>query len=191
MLDLNIDAISIHSFADESSDHPKLLAAMEKLTEDGAGPQREDSGTSISSVINADEAPSSTRGDNGSSSTFNVNRSFNQPKWATHVENSVRSTELVTRQLFPVNGGVKNYEFSSICSSATSLLRPQLLNLSTPDDHQLIIFDDQKPPPDQPQVRKNRRGPKSRSSEYRGVTFYRRTGRWESHIWYEYMQLYV
>jgi AP2-like factor, euAP2 lineage len=31
--------------------------------------------------------------------------------------------------------------------------------------------------------KKNRRGPRSRSSQYRGVTFYRRTGRWESHIW--------
>ncbi|XP_052160032.1 APETALA2-like protein 5 [Oryza glaberrima] len=28
-----------------------------------------------------------------------------------------------------------------------------------------------------------RRGPRSRSSQYRNVTFYRRTGRWESHIW--------
>ncbi|KAK8999734.1 hypothetical protein V6N11_065231 [Hibiscus sabdariffa] len=33
------------------------------------------------------------------------------------------------------------------------------------------------------QVKKSRRGPRSRSSQYRGVTFYRRTGRWESHIW--------
>ncbi|MCI53838.1 ethylene-responsive transcription factor RAP2-7-like, partial [Trifolium medium] len=33
-----------------------------------------------------------------------------------------------------------------------------------------------------PQVKKSRRGPRSRSSQYRGVTFYRRTGRWESHI---------
>ncbi|RRT38338.1 hypothetical protein B296_00056131, partial [Ensete ventricosum] len=32
-------------------------------------------------------------------------------------------------------------------------------------------------------AKKNRRGPRSRSSQYRGVTFYRRTGRWESHIW--------
>jgi AP2-like factor, euAP2 lineage len=31
--------------------------------------------------------------------------------------------------------------------------------------------------------KKSRRGPQSRSSQYRGVTFYRRTGRWESHIW--------
>lgn len=33
-------------------------------------------------------------------------------------------------------------------------------------------------------AKKGRRGPKSRSSEYRGVTYYRRTGRWESHIWF-------
>ncbi|KAG6417942.1 hypothetical protein SASPL_120139 [Salvia splendens] len=31
----------------------------------------------------------------------------------------------------------------------------------------------------QAQARKGRRGPRSRSSQYRGVTFYRRTGRWE------------
>jgi hypothetical protein len=38
--------------------------------------------------------------------------------------------------------------------------------------------------PVQPQApKKSRRGPRSRSSQYRGVTFYRRTGRWESHIW--------
>lgn len=36
----------------------------------------------------------------------------------------------------------------------------------------------------QPQpMKKSRRGPRSKSSQYRGVTFYRRTGRWESHIW--------
>lgn len=33
-------------------------------------------------------------------------------------------------------------------------------------------------------TKKSRRGPRSRSSQYRGVTFYRRTGRWESHIWF-------
>lgn len=32
-------------------------------------------------------------------------------------------------------------------------------------------------------LKKSRRGPRSRSSQYRGVTYYRRTGRWESHIW--------
>ncbi|XP_047979915.1 ethylene-responsive transcription factor RAP2-7-like [Salvia hispanica] len=39
--------------------------------------------------------------------------------------------------------------------------------------------------------RKGRRGPRSRSSQYRGVTFYRRTGRWESHIWDSGKQVYL
>ncbi|KAI4969459.1 hypothetical protein ZWY2020_000373 [Hordeum vulgare] len=38
---------------------------------------------------------------------------------------------------------------------------------------------------------KSRRGPRSRSSQYRGVTFYRRTGRWESHIWDCGKQVYL
>ncbi|KAL0436493.1 UNVERIFIED_CONTAM: Ethylene-responsive transcription factor RAP2-7 [Sesamum radiatum] len=43
----------------------------------------------------------------------------------------------------------------------------------------------------QGQARKSRRGPRSRSSQYRGVTFYRRTGRWESHIWDCGKQVYL
>ncbi|XP_061346703.1 APETALA2-like protein 2 [Gastrolobium bilobum] len=46
-------------------------------------------------------------------------------------------------------------------------------------------------PLQQPQVKKSRRGPRSRSSQYRGVTFYRRTGRWESHIWDCGKQVYL
>ncbi|KAJ0088866.1 hypothetical protein Patl1_32023 [Pistacia atlantica] len=44
----------------------------------------------------------------------------------------------------------------------------------------------------QPQpMKKSRRGPRSKSSQYRGVTFYRRTGRWESHIWDCGKQVYL
>ncbi|KAI4310731.1 hypothetical protein MLD38_035686 [Melastoma candidum] len=39
--------------------------------------------------------------------------------------------------------------------------------------------------------KKTRRGPRSRSSQYRGVTFYRRTCRWESHIWDCGKQVYL
>ncbi|XP_076923410.1 AP2-like ethylene-responsive transcription factor TOE3 isoform X2 [Bidens hawaiensis] len=47
-------------------------------------------------------------------------------------------------------------------------------------------------PPEVPQpLKKSRRGPRSRSSQYRGVTFYRRTGRWESHIWDCGKQVYL
>uniref|UniRef100_A0ACD5W2Y2 Uncharacterized protein n=1 Tax=Avena sativa TaxID=4498 RepID=A0ACD5W2Y2_AVESA len=42
-----------------------------------------------------------------------------------------------------------------------------------------------------PAAKKSRRGPRSRSSQYRGVTFYRRTGRWESHIWDCGKQVYL
>jgi len=38
-------------------------------------------------------------------------------------------------------------------------------------------------------LKKSRRGPRSRSSQYRGVTFYRRTGRWESHIWLVFLYM--
>ncbi|GAB4846963.1 AP-2 complex subunit beta [Ancistrocladus abbreviatus] len=40
-------------------------------------------------------------------------------------------------------------------------------------------------------LKKSRRGPRSRSSQYRGVTYYRRTGRWESHIWDCGKQVYL
>ncbi|GMH24590.1 hypothetical protein Nepgr_026433 [Nepenthes gracilis] len=42
-----------------------------------------------------------------------------------------------------------------------------------------------------PLMKKIRRGPRSRSSQYRGVTYYRRTGRWESHIWDCGKQIYL
>ncbi|KAG8387742.1 hypothetical protein BUALT_Bualt02G0053000 [Buddleja alternifolia] len=80
---------------------------------------------------------------------------------------------LVTRELFPVS-------------------RLGELNLGrrhSADLHQHGVV----PTVVQPQVqaRKSRRGPRSRSSQYRGVTFYRRTGRWESHIWDCGKQVYL
>ena len=48
---------------------------------------------------------------------------------------------------------------------------------------QRIVPQQQQQQQQKPLVKKSRRGPRSRSSQYRGVTFYRRTGRWESHIW--------
>eukprot|EP00898_Chlorokybus_atmophyticus_P003307 jgi/Chlat1/3978/Chrsp26S04216 len=45
-------------------------------------------------------------------------------------------------------------------------------------------------PPPVPRQR-TRRGPRSSSSQYRGVTFYRRTGRWEAHIWDTGKQVYL
>ncbi|XP_042409601.1 AP2-like ethylene-responsive transcription factor TOE3 isoform X1 [Zingiber officinale] len=69
---------------------------------------------------------------------------------------------VVTRQFFPEGGG--------------SSPEPE-------EDGRLL---------EEPQAaKKSRRGPRSRSSQFRGVTFYRRTGRWESHIWDCGKQVYL
>lgn len=69
-----------------------------------------------------------------------------------------RSSKVATKQLFPtIRGGAM-------------------------DDNRAFVLRQQQQQYIQ-QVKKSRRGPRSRSSQYRGVTFYRRTGRWESHIW--------
>lgn len=170
MLDLNIDTISAQY---KTNDHQNSVT--QSVLEASA------SGTSISSVVNADEAPASTGGDVVDSvSSFSFNMLFQE--CGRNVDNSPElSPEL---QLFPVIGG----ELSNEPASSKSLMRPQWLNLSVPEvpvDYRLKIIEE-KPPPTvvQPAARKSRRGPRSRSSQYRGVTFYRRTGRWESHIWY-------
>lgn len=84
------------------------------------------------------------------------------------------SPEIVTRQLFPVGA-------PSSATSATSAAPPppppRWPDLTAPAPAQQQ---------QQRQMKKSRRGPRSRSSQYRGVTFYRRTGRWESHIWLEF-----
>lgn len=96
-----------------------------------------------------------------------------------------RSTQLhlVTQQLFPVHdNNISNTWMSTCSSSSWSQSRFQ------PDQsHAGISFN--QPQVDKAPVKKSRRGPRSRSSQYRGITFYRRTGRWESHIWY--LSLYL
>ncbi|KAK9684052.1 hypothetical protein RND81_10G183100 [Saponaria officinalis] len=94
------------------------------------------------------------------------------------LEESPFSDNLITHQLFPatacaaVNGGRdRDAEVHVVVPN-------QWLNLSVSGS-------------EKKQVRKSRRGPRSRSSQYRGVTFYRRTGRWESHIWDCGKQVYL
>ncbi|CAH2064089.1 unnamed protein product [Thlaspi arvense] len=76
-----------------------------------------------------------------------------------------------TGDLFPVADARRNIEFS------------------VDDSHWLNLSSSQRNK--QQMVKKSRRGPRSRSSQYRGVTFYRRTGRWESHIWDCGKQVYL
>ncbi|XP_038679063.1 ethylene-responsive transcription factor RAP2-7-like isoform X2 [Tripterygium wilfordii] len=86
-------------------------------------------------------------------------------------------------------GDEKETDFGFKSELKSSSVRPQWLNLSSVEfrgDTEMITLQQQQQP-----VKKSRRGPKSRSSQYRGVTFYRRTGRWESHIWDCGKQVYL
>ncbi|KAI3705171.1 hypothetical protein L1987_75404 [Smallanthus sonchifolius] len=90
------------------------------------------------------------------------------------------SADLITRQFLPVAGNLElGSRLITSCPSRISFLEADWLNLKVPGSA----------PPRK--SRKSRRGPRSKSSPYRGVTFYRRTGRWESHIWDCGKQLYL
>ncbi|KAL7184665.1 hypothetical protein ACSBR2_026751 [Camellia fascicularis] len=188
MLDLNVD----------SSCNEVETTKIKKL------PRSDDySGTSISSVVNNNtpDEDSISNPPSNSVCSFNFDIFSSKAKDPSLIiaiqddsdENS--PPQFVTRQFFP---GGHSDEFDSRSSS----LRPpppQCLNLSFSDSGgvpELTNFQQQqhKQPQQQQQqqqVKKSRRGPRSRSSQYRGVTFYRRTGRWESHIWDCGKQVYL
>lgn len=150
------------------------------------------SGTSSSSLRNAETTTSAGDGDSCSTRSgdlfaFNfgilkvggaeTSRSSNNDDENRRVTHS----QFVTRQLFPVDDAELNRKQTDrvFLSSGTS---------------GYVGFGDVRivqPQPPKQQVKKSRRGPRSRSSQYRGVTFYRRTGRWESHIWDCGKQVYL
>ncbi|KAK7396543.1 hypothetical protein VNO78_17624 [Psophocarpus tetragonolobus] len=152
--------------ADSASDTPPLSAA-----------QMESSGSFNSSIVNAaDTEDSCSYGEavaynfailNNNTATVDDAATSGGLPLATAAESSVR-----TIQLFPAN---------------QSGVSPSWLDFSSKVDQ----HPEQRIIPRQPQVKKSRRGPRSRSSQYRGVTFYRRTGRWESHIWDCGKQVYL
>lgn len=170
MLDLNVDIITT---ATESNYDEKARALeAEKL--------REDSGTSDSSVVNAEEDSYSN---NTSPFIFDILKKDKHGLCNNSREDQiVPSPEFSTRSLFPeIGDGGGGGEFGVGLASSNTTSRPQWLNLSFAEScgQAELKAVQQK----QQQARKSRRGPRSRSSQYRGVTFYRRTGRWESHIW--------
>ncbi|KAL0539266.1 hypothetical protein IC582_023462 [Cucumis melo] len=141
----------------------------------------EDSETSNSSVVNATDEVSNSRDEDSSVLIFDILKRESSGGGS----GGGASSELVTQTLFPVVGGWGD--------SGSPVPRTHWLNLSSTADSgggggppELRIVQQK-----QQQVRKSRRGPRSRSSQYRGVTFYRRTGRWESHIWDCGKQVYL
>lgn len=195
MLDLNADIVSGNSTCDENE-----VTVVEKTSEASIG-QTDDSGTSNSLVVNADEAPTNYGGDADSDYTI-VKPLYDISAFNFDIlkkgETAVRGgsdknlvSDSVTKQLFPVNqDGVCGDSELGKGWFVDSSSHTQWLNLSFSENgerRELGVFEQKK----QQVVKKSRRGPRSRSSQYRGVTFYRRTGRWESHIWDCGKQVYL
>ncbi|CAL9103831.1 unnamed protein product, partial [Musa acuminata var. zebrina] len=103
---------------------------------------------------------------------------------------------MATRQLFPLAAEVAAMQphvaldassSSPLSFAAVGLWKGTTGGLAEPEANLVL----QRRQQQRQQVKKSRRGPRSRSSQYRGVTFYRRTGRWESHIWDCGKQVYL
>ncbi|KAK1392642.1 ethylene-responsive transcription factor RAP2-7-like [Heracleum sosnowskyi] len=127
------------------------------------------SATSNSSVVNVDT--SSNAGDEEYSNQryhehcFNILKSNGDGEHEESDNGCVRQG-FTTKQFFPAAGTPRFVD--PVAEESVVVMQPQ-------------------PQP----VKKSRRGPRSKSSQYRGVTFYRRTGRWESHIWDTGKQVYL
>lgn len=178
MFDLNLTASSAESFCDG------VDATSDKFMEFSGG-QMENSGTSNSSVVNVDS--SSTAGDEDSCSnhrfdgceiSFNILKRCGGDNVCGESENRIGS---LTKEFFPVNAGEVSLASSTLGERCLDLMG----SVGFPVEQMIVAQQHRQ------QVKKSRRGPRSRSSQYRGVTFYRRTGRWESHIWDNGKQVYL
>ncbi|KAL5082317.1 hypothetical protein RYX36_010738 [Vicia faba] len=167
MLDFNLNA--------ELTQNDDSIMLLEKLPEAS-------SGTSNSSIVNA-EGPSNITGDEDSCST----RAGDVFTFKFGILKVEKGTDAVaTKELFPVCGGDwPQGETSTMLIPARKSVMDLSLDQRIGGENGVVQV------PQRPQVKKSRRGPRSRSSQYRGVTFYRRTGRWESHIWDCGKQVYL
>ncbi|XP_027910624.1 ethylene-responsive transcription factor RAP2-7 isoform X4 [Vigna unguiculata] len=176
MLDLNLNAEWTDSARDGDSPLP-----LEEFPE-GSRNQMAESGTSNSSVVNADgssnggcdEDSCSTRADDVYTFNFDILK----------VEGA---NDVITKELFPASGGVATSSFSARKSFVDLAFDREGGN----SEIKMLQPQPQSQTQTQQPAKKSRRGPRSRSSQYRGVTFYRRTGRWESHIWDCGKQVYL
>ncbi|XWS55770.1 hypothetical protein CRYUN_Cryun09bG0029200 [Craigia yunnanensis] len=187
MLDLNLSVIS-------GVDDSVEMAGENLLDFSGYynNNQTESSGSFDSSIVNADTT--TTTGDDNSSSnaagTDTFAYSFGILKTAQDKEPENNNRTIL---LFPVNNeGDGGKSMGSPQKEWLDLCGPQEASKHRGGDaEQRIAAQQQQQVQLRQQVKKSRRGPRSKSSQYRGVTFYRRTGRWESHIWDCGKQLYL
>ncbi|KVI09523.1 AP2/ERF domain-containing protein [Cynara cardunculus var. scolymus] len=170
MLDLNlsVDQSDLTSKYMEDDGHKQFLEVC------GSGGQLEYSGgTSNSSVVNV-EISSNAGDEEHSYSCSDLAYNFDILKPSNREgDQDFRSGIVETKQLFPeIDGdsGLRQHQGLDVRGNSAMDEREFMLRQQQHQQHRQ-------------QVRKSRRGPRPRSSQYRGVTFYRRTGRWESHIW--------
>ncbi|XP_056176631.1 APETALA2-like protein 3 isoform X1 [Syzygium oleosum] len=181
MLDLNLNEEVSTS---ESTRNESPVAILEELPDAPPGAQMDESGTSNSSIVNADgcdDEPCSARAAAADVRTFTF--SFGILK-AGEGGAGVADDEVdATRQLFPVREVGADMERCGESSAMDKRNDVFAVDTCTDKEGPRLAMPQQR--------RKSRRGPRSRSSQYRGVTFYRRTGRWESHIWDCGKQVYL
>ncbi|XP_062165685.1 APETALA2-like protein 3 isoform X2 [Alnus glutinosa] len=182
MLDLNLSVGSSNSGSDSKG------MVTEKLRQLPGSP-KESSGSFNSSTVSA--------GDEGSTSNYDAAFAYS---FSILKNSSAEELDKCNRtiQLFPATGAGE--EESYVVGSGLGFgqsLRKEWLDLTSSyggvgaEERIVAQQPEEQPQPQIQQVRKSRRGPRSRSSQYRGVTFYRRTGRWESHIWDCGKQVYL
>lgn len=163
----------------------------------------EDSGCSNSSLVNDEDSYCTLP--KGCGDTHMIHFDISKSGGITHTVESFENdeadakddeseavrTNLLTKQLLPVGRGVDvedvGFDLGKLPDSST---RHQLIGYSF-RGMESVDLQEERIISKQQQVKKSRRGPRSRSSQYRGVTFYRRTGRWESHIWDCGKQVYL
>ncbi|EOA13262.1 hypothetical protein CARUB_v10026292mg [Capsella rubella] len=190
MLDLNLDVDST-----ESTQNGRDSVTVKGVSLN----QMDESVTSNSSVVNA-EASSCIDGEEELCSTRTVKFQFEILKGGGEEDegedddNDDRSALMMTKDFFPVPRDGINFMDSSAQSSRSTVdisfqrgkQGGDFVGSGSGGGDAARVMQ----PPSQP-VKKSRRGPRSKSSQYRGVTFYRRTGRWESHIWDCGKQVYL
>ena len=170
MLDLNLNVASTESTQDSDSAAPLTT----KLGE-GSGNQMDESGTSNSSIVNDEDESCSTRANRD---VFTLSFDILKVGSGGSEYQNDEAAMVVTKELFPMK--VVGADFGSSEGQSSGNSNNKWIDLSFVRKE---AADPRLMQQQQPSQKKGRRGPRSRSSQYRGVTFYRRTGRWESHIW--------
>ncbi|TYH70306.1 hypothetical protein ES332_D05G108800v1 [Gossypium tomentosum] len=182
MLDLNLNVASTESTQDTAC----ATLVTNKLNE-YCGNQMDESETSNSSIVNDDDESCSTRA-NGDAFTLSFDI-LKVGSGETEYGND-DAPVVVTKELFPVKRVGEDFRSPEGQSSGSSNYNKWIdLSFERKEVADPRVMQQQQP--SQTTVKKSRRGPRSRSSQYRGVTFYRRTGRWESHIWDCGKQVYL